>query len=53
MGFLKNRFPNLVNIFHCPQNKNKMVFTCTISGHAYYVKKDMSIVLLLLMTSLY
>lgn len=52
-GFLKNRFPILVSIFHCPQNNKKMVFTCTISGHAYYVKKDISIVRLLLMASLY
>lgn len=32
MGFFKNQFPNLVNMFHCPQNKNKKVFTCTMSG---------------------
>lgn len=32
MGFLKNQFPNLVNMFHCPHNKNKKLFTCIISG---------------------
>lgn len=53
MGFLKNKnqLSNLVNMFHCPQNKNKKEFTCTISGHAYYLKKDATTVLSLLKAS--
>lgn len=39
MGFLKNQSPNLVNMVHCPQNKNQKVSACILSGHASSFKE--------------